>query len=245
MLAQRAASRCEPSMRIVFLTLANIGLSVSTLQKQIEGTLLPGMRVPEPLALLFQWIEDNGFFIDRDNRRIGFLYPLETLQAEWTETERPGGTHIEFLAEGNVNMKYWFGHERPEVLNRLCVFAKTGADGSMAAFWIDDCGKQRIVHLGSGSGSILVCVLADDPVDFLRLLAIGYDEICWNSAFSEPPNTHGELFVHPNVKYQEWVAKRFSVTIPKTAAEIVKHPSEMGDSQSEDDFCRWVEKNTR
>ncbi len=216
---------------------------MSTLQKQIEQTLLPGMRVPDPLALLFAWIEDKGCSIDRDDQRIGFLYPLEKLKAEWTETERPGGTHIEFFAEGNVNMKYWFGHERPQVLNRLCVFAKTGGDGSMAAFWIDDRGKQRIVHLGSGSGSILCCVLADDPVDFLRLLAIGYDEICWNSEFTQPPNAGGGLFVHPNVEYQNWVKQTFSVGIPKTASEIVKHPSEMGDAESLDDFCRWAGKN--
>ncbi len=216
---------------------------MSTLQQQIEETLLPGMRLPEPLVLLLRWIEDKGFFIDRDNRRIGFLYPLDKLKSEWTETELPGGTHIEFFAEGNANLKYWFGHERLDVLDRLCVFAKTGADGSMAALWIDDRGKQNIVHLGSGSGSILVCVLADDPVDFLRLLAIGYDEICWNSAFSEPPNSGGGLFVRPNVEFQDWVAKTFSTTIPRTAIEIVKHPSEMGDTESLDDFCRWVEKN--
>jgi hypothetical protein len=218
---------------------------METLFDQIERTLLPGMYIPEPIELLFAWIEGKGLFIERDGQRIGFLYPLEKLKAEWTETERPGGTDIEFFAEGNANMKYWFGHERPEVLNRVCVFAKTGADGSMAAFWIDDDGRQRIVHLGSGSGSILVCVLADAPIDFLRLLAIGYDEICWNSAFSKPPNADGGLFVHPNVEYQAWVKSTFSVTIPQIAAEIVRHPCEMGDNESEDVFCRWVENNNR
>jgi hypothetical protein len=215
---------------------------MSTLQTQIERTLLPGMRVPEPLALLFAWIEDNGCCIDRKGQRVGFLYSLQKLKAEWTPDERPGGTHIEFFAQGN-DLKYWFGHDRPEVLNRLCVFAKTGSDGSMAAFWIDDHGKQRIVHLGSGSGSTLVCVLADDPVDFLRLLAIGYDEICWNSHFTEPPNSEGGSIVHPNVEFQNWVTRTFSVSIPKTAAEIVKHPSKMGDAESPDDFWQWVEKN--
>lgn len=216
---------------------------MSTLQTEIERTLLPGMHVPEPLALLFAWIEDNGYFIDRRGQRIGLLYPWEKLKAEWTPDERPGGTDIEFFAKGNTDLKYWFGHETPEVLNRLCVFAKTGADGSMAAFWLDERGKQRIVHLGSGSGSTLVCVLADDPVDFLRLLAIGYDEICWPSAFTLPPNSKGGLFVHPNIEYQNWVTRTFSVSIPKAAAEIVKHPSEMGDAESPDDFCQWVEKN--
>jgi hypothetical protein len=201
------------------------------------------MRILEPLALLFAWIEKKGFVVERDDVHIGFLYPVDKLNAEWTDTERPGGTIIEFFAEGNTDLKYWFGHQRPEILNRVCVFAKTGSDGSMAAFWIDDHEKQRIVHLGSGSGSTLVCVLADDPVDFLRLLAIGYDEICWDEAFDKPPNEGSEFLVHPNIEFQHWVSKTFSASIPKTAAEIVRHPSHMGDKQSSDAFFQWVENN--
>lgn len=34
---------------------------------------------------------------------------------------------------------------------------------------------------------MMTCVLADDAVDFLRLLAIGYREICWNAEFGAPP----------------------------------------------------------
>lgn len=151
---------------------------MTILGKQIEKTLLPGMSIPDELDDLFAWIEANRFYIDRDAGRIGFLFPEDELRSRWTETERPGGTNIRFFAEGNVNLLYWFGHDRADVLNRLCVFAKTGADGSMAAFWIDDAGKQCIVHMGSGSGALLCCVLAETPIDFLRLIAIGYDEIC-------------------------------------------------------------------
>ena len=211
---------------------------MSTLQKQLERTLLPVIGVPEPLALLFAWIENKGFFNDHDNLRVGLLYPWEKMQAGWTEKERPGGTCIQFIARGNAIMQDWF-RQRPDVYDRLCVFARTGADGSMGLFWIDDCGKQRIVHIGGGAGSLLACVLADDPVDFLRLLAIGYDEICWNEYFSQPPNSGRGFFVHPNVEYQNWVRKTFSVSIPKTALQIVKHPSEVGDVDSADDFCKW------
>jgi len=118
----------------------------------------------------------------------------------------------------------------------------------MAAFWLDDAGTQRIVHLGSGSGSLLCCVLADDPIDFLRLLAIGYDEICWDDQYSAPPN---ELLdddapvVRPNTAFQKWVIETFDVTIPRTALEIVKYPSNMGDRKSRDPFCRWVESKSR
>jgi len=219
---------------------------MSILEEQITRTLLPGMTLPEPFKQLFEWIEDRGLYIDTQKGRIGFLFPEAEMKANWTRSGRSGGTNIELAAEGNANLNYWFGHERPEVLNRLCVFAETGADGSMAAFWLDPTGQQKIVHLGSGSGSMMVCVLASTPVDFLRLLAIGYDEICWSEQFSEPPVTEsmdGAFAVQPNVAFQEWVRATFGVTVPSAASEIVEHPDDMGKSESQDEFNLWVEAN--
>ncbi|HEY1050747.1 MAG TPA: hypothetical protein VGE39_13350 [Prosthecobacter sp.] len=141
-------------------------------------------------------------------------------------------------------MKHWFGNERPEMLSRICVFCRTGGEGSMAAFWLDPEGGRKIVHLGSGSGSTLVCVLAEDAVDFLRLLAIGYDEICWPEAFDNPPNTGSDFIVEPNTDFQDWVRTTFSVSIPATASEIVRHPSRMGDKKSLDPFHPWVTSMT-
>ena len=223
-------------------------LRLTTLGEQLRNKLPPGMSLPEPIDLLFEWIEDKGLFIDNDGERIGFLFSRDKLAAEQAETVRPGGTDVSFFAQGNDRLKYWFGHERSEVLNRISVFAQTGGDGSMAAFWLDDAGKQSIVHLGSGSGSDLVCVLAKDAVDFLCLLAIGYDEICWSEAFSKPPNSEGAYdgpYIEPNIEYQNWVRQTFSVTIPQTAAEIVVHPSSMDDDDSDDPFNRWVKVNTQ
>jgi hypothetical protein len=222
-------------------------LVITTLGEQLRGKLLPGMSIPEPFELLFGWIEDKGLFIDTDDGRLGFLFSRDKIAAEQSETARPGGTDIRFLAEGNAGLEYWFGHECSEILNRLCVFARTGWDGSMAAFWLDDAGKLSIVHLGSGPGSTLVCVLAEDSIDFLRLLAIGYDEICWSEEFPNPPNSAGAdvgPYIEPNIEYQNWVRQTFSVTIPPTAAEIVRHPSRIDDDGSEDPFHQWVRENT-
>ena len=114
----------------------------------------------------------------------------------------------------------------------------------MAAFWLADDGSQKIVHLGSGSGSTTVCVLADDAIDFLRLLAIGYDEICWGEYFSEPPNAAGDYVIEPNHAFIDWVTKTFGVTIPTCGNEIVKHHAAMDDADSKDVFWRWVEQHT-
>lgn len=152
------------------------------------------------------------------------------------------GTNLSFQAEGNADLRYWFGHDRPEVLNRLCVFAKTGGDGSMAAFWLDDQGQQKIVHLGSGSGSTMVCVLAGNAVDFLRLLAIGYDELCWGDQFSEPPQADpdSDFKAVPNLEFQAWVRSTFEIDIPSKASDIVAHPDDMDCPGSLDPFNRWV-----
>jgi len=214
---------------------------------QLEQVLPKGMKIPDEIRLLYQWIEDNEFFADIDGRRWGELYPEKALKSSWTETEREGGTIIRFYAEGVENLKYWFGgEENEEVKNRLCIFAQSGAEGSLCAFWLTEKNELKIVHMGSGSGSILSCVLADNAVDFLRLLAIGYDEICWDENFPYSPNESDNGFVvKPNKKFQNWVKSTFKVEIPKTALEIVKYPATMDDDSSEDEFFNWYKKFIR
>jgi hypothetical protein len=110
----------------------------------------------------------------------------------------------------------------------------------MAALWLDDDRQTRVVHLGSGSGSLLTCVLADNGVDFLRLLAIGYTEICWHEEFAAPPEPWDEDGDTVNAPYRDWVRRTFAAAIPETALEIVREPAEMGDPAAHDSFCRWV-----
>lgn len=211
------------------------------LAREIEATLPPGMRLPDPLALLFEWIEENGLYEDGPEGRTGFLFPYEAMQKGCTANERIGGTDAQFAAEKGY-LKYWFGSMNPEITQRLCVFAQTGGDGSMGALWLADDGSQEIVHMGSGSGSTMVCVLADDPVDFLRLLAIGYDEICWAEELEELPNRDPDFIVHPNLAFVEWVKRTFAVSIPDRGREIVKYRSLMDDPSSPDPFWQWVER---
>jgi len=114
----------------------------------------------------------------------------------------------------------------------------------MAALWLDPDRVTRIVHLGSGSGSLLACVLADTGLNFLRLLAIGYPEICWNGEFADPPRPldhHGDTVNRP---CRDWLRSTSGVTIPATALEIVHQPSEMGDTATTDPLCRWVNQLT-
>lgn len=211
----------------------------SELISQLEKVLPVRMQIPDEIKMLYRWIEENNLFVDNaDGTRFGFLYPEKDLRISWTDTEREGGTTIEFFAGGVENLKYWFGGDHnPEVQDGLCVFAQSGAEGSQCAFWLTDNREVKIVHMGSGSGSCLTCVLADSAVDFLSLLAIGYDEICWEENFPCKPNENNDgFFVKPNTAFQHWVTATFGVKIPTTALEIVKHPATMNDESSDDPF---------
>jgi hypothetical protein len=140
----------------------------------------------------------------------------------------------------------------PTVYERLALFCRTGGDGSYAALWRDAEGQQHIVHLGSGSGSVLLCIMVDSPLDFLRGLAIGYDELCWDEVHGLTPQ---EAFLHENLDSEDepddfhpprpllalrgWLTRTFGVTIPARACEVLRAMPSM-DEDSSDPFHRWI-----
>ena len=200
-------------------------------------------KIPEELRQLYQWIEDNGYYSENEGIRYGYLYPQDKLRESWKEEEREGGTDIAFSVLKNIDreevLENYYKKHKDEVRLRLLVFAQSGADGSECALWLDDEGHTQIVHIGSGSGSMMTCILVKNALDFLRLLAIGYDEICWDEEYSSPPNSNKDnTFVHPNTQYQEWVQNTFHTTIPKIGLEVAT-PHSMDDEPVTDLFLKW------
>ena len=213
------------------------------LLQQLENALPEGMQIPEELRKLYQWIEDNGYYSENEGIRYGYLYPQDKLRESWKEEEREGGTDIAFSVLKNIDreevLENYYKKHKDEVRRRLLVFAQSGADGSECALWLDDEGHTQIVHIGSGSGSMMTCILVKNPLDFLRLLAIGYDEICWDEDYPLPPNSNKDnTFVYPNTQYQEWVQNTFHTTIPKIGLEVAT-PHNMNDEPITDPFLKW------
>ena len=213
------------------------------LLQQLENALPKGMQIPEELRKLYQWIEDNGYYSENEGIRYGYLYPQDKLRESWKEEEREGGTDIAFSVLKNIDreevLENCYKKHKDEVKRRLLVFAQSGADGSECALWLDDEGRTQIVHIGSGSGSVMTCILVKNALDFLRLLAIGYDEICWDEDYPLPPNSNKDnTFVYPNTQYQEWVQNTFHTTIPKIGLEVVT-PHSMDDEATDDPFLNW------
>ena len=213
------------------------------LLQQLEKALPEGMQIPEELDKLYQWIEDNGYYSENKGIRYGYLYPQDKLRESWKEEEREGGTDIAFSVLKNIDreevLENYYKKHKDEVRRRLLVFAQSGADGSECALWLDDEGHTQIVHIGSGSGSMMTCILVKNALDFLRLLAIGYDEICWDEDYPLPPNSNKDnTFVYPNTQYQEWVQNTFHTTIPKIGLEVA-NPHSMCDEPITDPFLKW------
>jgi len=213
------------------------------LLQQLENALPAGMQIPEELCKLYQWIEDNGYYSENEGIRYGYLYPQDKLRESWKEEEREGGTDIAFSVLKNIDreevLENCYKKHKDEVRRRLLVFAQSGADGSECALWLDDEGHTQIVHIGSGSGSIMTCILVKNALDFLRLLAIGYDEICWYEDYPFPPNSNKDnTFVYPNTQYQEWIQNTFHTTIPKIGLEVAT-PHSMAEKPITDPFLKW------
>ena len=218
-------------------------MKTNILLQQLENALPAGMQIPEELRQLYQWIENNGYYSENEGIRYGYLYPQDKLRESWKEEEREGGTDIAFSVLKNIDreevLENYYKKHKDEVRRRLLVFAQSGADGSECALWLDDEGHTQIVHIGSGSGSMMTCILVKNALDFLRLLAIGYDEICWDEDYPLPPNSNKDnTFVYPNTQYQEWVQNTFHTTIPKIGLEVVT-PHNMNDEPITDPFLKW------
>ena len=203
---------------------------------EVISSFPDGLLPPEPLVSFFRWQEANGLDRNANGERYALIDPGQPDECMFVQPVDPRCAET------------WLDTADEAQQMRLAPFIRTGGDGSVAALWRDDDGKQRIVHMGSGSGSTMLCVLVDDAVDFLRLLAIGYDELCWPKDFSKTPESvYQSQFDEPDdppyrsrTKLRAWVEKEFGVRVPDTASDIVLRTADMDDERSDDRFWNWM-----
>ena len=137
----------------------------------------------------------------------------------------PISGYFELRADDGDTMFYWFGFR--DVETKLGQFG-AGPDGSLYCFWDNGMGNYPIVHMGSEGNELKI--LASNFVDFLRLLAIGYDEIGFDD-LSKPPVEDCS-----NVTFQNWVTEEFGVSIPSVGS-VITEPAQSANP----DFEKWVD----
>jgi len=145
---------------------------------------------------------------------------------DWLEEHGyPVSGGFEIREHDDETIRCWFGTDK--AVGSLGQFG-AGPDGSLYCVWRDPNGKSPIVHMGSEGQNNFV--LASNAIDFLRLLAIGYDEIGFDD-LSNPPSTDDA-----NPAFQDWVSSTFTVSIPRIGIEITE-PAQASHS----DFQKWID----
>ena len=194
--------------------------------------------LPPLLLQTLRFLEDQGCVRTARNGE-----PYMTVYPDQADGER---AIMAFGLPDPQDSARWTGSEDPAVNERLVIFLRTGGDGSHAGLWRDDEGRQRIVHLGSGSGSVMLCVLAWTVEDLLRLLAIGYDELCWPDHFDETPDEVRDIddeeddYPPPPFVFRDYVENTLGLEVPERASDIVREAVSMDAEASTDPFWNWL-----
>jgi hypothetical protein len=171
------------------------------LADEIQAGFPAGVTVPNDLRRLLMFAEEHG-------REISGCF--------------------EFESDGRGASRAWFGDE--SAASQFAVFG-CGPDGSLYALWLypgREPANAPVVLLDSECDGNQV--VAANVRDFLRLLAIGYEEPGrYPSLPPEDPDSAEDL--------REWVSEEFGLEVPATAAELVK------DAQGKHpDLAAWVKE---
>ncbi len=149
-----------------------------------------------------------------------------SMLVDWVEQNGyPISGSFELRADDGDTMFYWFGFR--DVETKLGQFGAS-SDGSLYCFWDNGTGNYPIVHMGSEGDDIKI--LASDFVEFLRLLAIGYDEV-GSDDLTQPPI---ENCLNP--QFQNWVKSQLNVDLPSVGSQI----TDVAESSSPD-FAAWID----
>jgi len=161
-----------------------------SLRKEIEKTFSEEVIMPIEIGIMLDFIENN-------------MNESDYFQID-----------IQFKPINQEIIRYYFNNE--EIGKYFGVLALT-ADGSLLSIWKDS-DQQRFIHLGCEGDNWLI--LASNPIDFIRVIAIGYD------AFEKNKVIHPPIRSRIDKSFQDWVRKTFSVEIPKSGNEIIDLKSE-------------------
>jgi len=208
------------------------------LEKEFKK-LANGIQIPEEIELLYQWIDKNGLIeTSKGTRGDPTVCHYGRLSADYEINP-----DITFTTSGQQGINYWFdlAETTKEISSRLVSFADSGFDGSQLAFWLDDSNRLRVVHMGSGSGSMLCCVVANNAREFLSLLSIGYGQLgdVYNFSLS-PEQIDDEAKI--NHSFVDWLESSLGIKRLHDASGIIKIKSEIGDEDTNDPFCLWCNK---
>lgn len=163
----------------------------------IAPELPAGITIPEALDRAWTWMEEQGWGAEKNGSY--FLTPYA------------GRSQLGIVFSTGMSLQGWFRDPDDPALSRLMPLGETDTAGSMATLWLDASDTLRSALLGQDVGRLL---LADDAVDFLRLVAIGYLELSSYDLVEEPYVEDDMDSVAALADFRAWVAAEFGVDVP-------------------------------
>lgn len=177
----------------------------SSIEEALAAMLPPGVALPAQLRRAWSFMEAQGWG-GGDTEGNPFLTPY------------PGERQLGPVFSAGLSIRGWLNPDASGA-ERLIPIAQTDGSGGLTLLWFDDSGEPRFVGLSSEGGEAVR--LADGPVDFLRLVAIGYPEFVEYAfgaepeAFDDEEETDGQDAKEAHARFRAWVESEFEVTVPR------------------------------
>ncbi len=213
---------------------------MKTFLEEMKESFPKNIPMPPEIEAMFLWLEEKGFIHTYLNseERFANLYPEDQIDQ--------GIAFAQFIPVERDSTKYYTGNDDPIVNDRLALFVKVDKCGDRAGIWQDEDGSLKYVYVGAHGEP--GCILTDNVVDFLRLLAIGYDNVALSNFnktaiedYMEYQDEGSPLPIEP-IEFREWVEKTFAVKVPKYGNEIVKFLPSMVEETDPNPFLQWCRK---
>jgi hypothetical protein len=159
---------------------------------------------------------------------------FEEFYAWCNENEAGPGGDFEFFPDDGLAITHWSGI--PNLHDYFVQFGST-TNGSMIGIWQTEPGKQIYMHLSADEdwGK----ELADNFVDFLRFLAIGYESLgFFTDKTVQELNVLAEnedINAGFNPTFKNWVETRFGTTVPNTSLAFKREGTPFNDWNAKKD----------
>lgn len=153
----------------------------------VKANFPKGVKLPKCLRALCDYLDAHG-------------YPLSGC--------------FEICEWGRKDAEGWFPND-PATQRQVAIFGR-GSTGSSYALWLVPSAnpdEAPVVVFGSEGEFV---VLASNPLEFCRLLGLGYNEVEYDD-LAAPPAGWAET-----AGLREYLAKKFSIDFPTTGDEIAR-----------------------
>jgi hypothetical protein len=153
-------------------------------------------------------------------------FPIELeMFCNWVDENGYESILTDFELHGFPNSMTNYFENGQKLEKYIGEFGHSG-DGGIFAIWQTE-NDQKVVHLGSEGNNWFI--VANNFVEFLKILAIGYPYLA-DDNLQKPPTESSQ-----NDNFKKWVETTFSLTVPNSAKKLV--------NKTDKTFTKWLFDN--